>query len=53
MKNDNEIEVLQNIFAVANDENFSDKEALNIIMSIIEERLATFGMFPEGADENN
>jgi hypothetical protein len=44
--------ILNNIHCVANDENLSEKEALLVIMAIVEDRLANFGIFVEGQDPN-
>lgn len=47
-----EVEVLNEIFAIANDESFSEREALQAIVEIVEDRFSEFGMFPEGEDPN-
>lgn len=52
IENDKEIRTLNDIFRVAVDEGFSEREALWAVVEIVENRLAEFGLFPEGRDPN-
>lgn len=42
-----EVEVLNEIIAIANDESFSEWEALQAIVEIVEDRFSELGMEPE------
>ena len=47
-----ETDILNAIYDIAVDENFSEHEALIAIIGVVEDRLAQFGMFPENTDPN-
>lgn len=51
--NDSEIEILNEIYDIVLDDCLSPEQALELIATNIEDRLARCGLYPQGHDPND